>query len=167
MAAELETFYELVKDIEVAMLVTRRADGHLQSRAMATQKRAAGADLWFVTAKDTAKVRDLEADPRLNLSYYDNKSREWVSVSGTARLVTDREKIRELYATDWKIWFQDEGDPRHGTADDPRLLLIGVDIESAVYLEVDKPKPVVLFQIAKGLLTDATPELGETHRVTP
>ena len=167
MAAELETFYELVKDIEVAMLVTRRADGHLQSRAMATQKRAAGADLWFVTAEDTAKVRDLEADPHLNLSYYDNKSREWVSVSGTARLVTDREKIQELYATDWKIWFQDEGDPRHGTADDPRLLLIGVDIESAVYLEVDKPKPVVLFQIAKGLLTDATPELGETHRVTP
>ena len=167
MATELETFYELVKDIEVAMMVTRRADGHLQARAMATQKRAAGADLWFVTAEDTAKVRDLQADPCLNLSYYDNSSREWVSVSGTARLVGDREKIRELYATDWKIWFHDDGDPRHGTADDPRLLLIGVDIQSAVYLEVDKPRPVVLYEVAKGLLTGGTPELGETHRVTP
>ena len=167
MATELETFYELVKDIEVAMMVTRRADGHLQSRAMATQKRAAGADLWFVTAEDTAKVRDLEADPHLNLSYYDNGSREWISVSGTARLVGDRDKIRELYATDWKIWFHDDGDPRHGTADDPRLLLIGVDIESAVSLEVDKPKPIVVYEIAKGLLTGGTPELGETHRVTP
>ena len=167
MATELETFYELVKDIEVAMMVTRRADGHLQARAMATQKRAAGADLWFVTAEDTAKVRDLQADPCLNLSYYDNSSREWVSVSGTARLVGDREKIRELYAMDWKIWFHDDGDPRHGTPEDPRLLLIGVDIESAVYLEVDKPRPVVLYEVAKGLLTGGTPELGETHRVTP
>ena len=43
----------------------------------------------------------------------------------------------------------------------------GVDIESAVYLGVDKPKPIVLYEIAKGLLTGGTPELGETHRVTP
>ena len=164
---ELEKFYELVEDIEVAMMVTRRPDGHLESRAMATQKRSDGADLWFVTAKDTAKVRNLEADEHINLSYYDNGSREWVSVSGTARLVGDRDKIRELYAEDWKIWFHDEGDPRHGTAEDPRLLLIGVDIESAVYLEVDKPKPVVLYEVAKGFVTGDTPELGETHRVTP
>ena len=167
MAGEIETFYDLVEDIEVAMMVTRRPDGHLESRAMATQKRAAGADLWFVTARDTAKVRDLRADPHVNLSYYDNGSREWVSVSGIATLTDDREKIRELYAKDWAIWFHDDGDPRHGTADDPRLLLIGVEIEAAVYLEVDKPRPVVLYEIAKGFATGATPELGETHRVTP
>jgi general stress protein 26 len=55
--------------VEIAMMTTRRADGHLQSRAMATQKRAAGADLWFVTLDNTAKLRDLEADPHINLSY--------------------------------------------------------------------------------------------------
>jgi hypothetical protein len=76
--------------------------------------------------------------------------------------VGDREKIRELYATDWKIWFHDDSDPRHGTADDPRLLLIGVDIESA-----DKPRPIVLYEVAKDLLSGGTPERGETHRVTP
>ena len=167
MDTELRKFYELVEDIEVAMMVTRRPDGHMESRAMATQKRADGADLWFVTAKDTAKVRELEADPRINLSYYDNGSREWVSVSGTASLTDDRQKIRELYAEDWKIWFHDEGDPRHGTADDPRLLLIGVEIVSAVYLDVDKPRPVAAFQVAKAFVTGDTPELGETHRVTP
>jgi general stress protein 26 len=38
------------------MMTTRRPDGHLESRAMANQKRADGADLWFVTAEGTVIV---------------------------------------------------------------------------------------------------------------
>ena len=78
----------------------------------------------------------------------------------------DRQKIRELYAADWKMWFGDEGDPRHGTPDDPRLVLIGVDIHAAVFLQVNKPKPVVLYEVAKGWLTGTEPELGEMHTLT-
>ena len=165
MRPELEQLYEQIDEIEIAMMTTRRPDGHLESRAMATQKRAEGADLWFVSAEGTAKVRDVEADPHLNLAYYKDRTREWVSVSGLATLSRDREKIRELYAPDWGIWFPDEGDPRHGTADDPRFVLIGVNIQAAVFLEVNKPKPVVLFELVKGWLTGETPELGETHRL--
>ena len=51
MKSELEQLYEMVDEIEVAMMTTRRPDGHLESRAMATQKRASGADLWFVAAE--------------------------------------------------------------------------------------------------------------------
>ena len=69
MTTELDTFYEMVEDIGTAMMTTRRPDGHLESRAMANQKRAAGADLWFVTAEGTGKLRSLEADPHINLSY--------------------------------------------------------------------------------------------------
>jgi general stress protein 26 len=50
MKAELEKLYEHIDNIEIAMTTTRRPDGHLQSRGMATQKRADGANLWFVTA---------------------------------------------------------------------------------------------------------------------
>jgi hypothetical protein len=42
MKADLEKFYELAGLIEIAMMTTRRPDGHLESRAMANQKRAAG-----------------------------------------------------------------------------------------------------------------------------
>jgi general stress protein 26 len=162
---ELQTFYELVEELEVAMMTTRRSDGHLESRAMATQKRAAGADLWFVAAEGTGKLSDIEADPHVNLAYYKDRTREWVSVSGLATLTRDRDKIRELYAPDWRIWFGEEGDSRHGTADDPRLVLIGVDIHAASFLDVSKPQPVVLYELAKGLLTGRTPELGETQRI--
>jgi general stress protein 26 len=165
MKQELEKLYSHIADIEIAMMTTRRADGHLQSRAMATQKRALGADLWFVTLDSAPKLRDLDNDPHINLSYYKDRTREWVSVSGIASVTRDRAKIHELYAPDWKMWFPKEGDPRHGTQDDPRMVLIGVDVHAAVFLEVNKPQPVVLFEVVKGWLTGSTPDLGEVHTI--
>ena len=165
MKSELSRLYEHIDDIEIAMLTTRRTDGHLQSRAMATQRRADGADLWFVALEGSQKLADIEADPHVNLAYYKDRTREWISVSGIAHMTRDRAKIRELYAPDWKVWFPDEGDARHGTADDPRMVLIGVDIHAAVFLEVNKPQPVVLFEVIKGWVTGAQPDIGEMHEV--
>src|SRR5690348_7455808 len=95
---DLEKLYTHIEDIEIAMMTTRRSDGHLQSRAMATQKPVEGADLWFVTLEGSPKLRDLAADPHINLSYYKDRTREWVSVSGIARITRDRGKIHELWA---------------------------------------------------------------------
>src|SRR6476620_2012961 len=97
MTTELDTFYEMVEDIGIAMMTTRRPDGHLESRAMANQKRASGADLWFVTAEGTDKLRDIAHDPHVNLAYCNGGSYEWVSASGIASVSRDRSKIRELY----------------------------------------------------------------------
>jgi general stress protein 26 len=132
---------------------------------MATQKRAAGADIWFVTLEGTPKLRDIEGDAHVNLSFYKDGTSEWSSVSGLAVVSRDRAKIRELYAPDWKFWMSQSDDERSGTPDDPRLVLIGVNVHAAVFLEVNKPKPVVLFELVKGFVTGATPELGETHRI--
>jgi general stress protein 26 len=165
MANELDKLHEMIHDLDTAMLTTRRSDGHLVSRAMANQKSASGADLWFVTTEGSAKLDEIAADPHINLAYYKDRTREWISVSGLARVSRDRNTIRELYATDWKAWFPDEGDPRHGTADDPRMVLIGIEIHSAVFLEVNKPQPVVLFEIAKGWVTGTQPDIGTMHKV--
>jgi general stress protein 26 len=162
-ATDLERFYDLIDGIDVAMMTTRRADGHLQSRPMATQKRAAGADIWFVTTTGTAKLDDLSGDPHVNLGYYKPANAEWASVSGTAVPATDRATIRQLYAPDWKLWFPDHGDPRHGTPDDPRMVLIAVTVHAAAFLEVNKPRPVILFELVKGWVTGEEPDLGTTH----
>jgi general stress protein 26 len=162
---ELKKFYEMVEAMEITMMTTRRRDGHLESRAMATQKWVPGADLWFVTTENTSKLRDIEHDPHVNLAYYKDRSREWISVSGLAGISRDRETIRQLYAEDWRIWFPDEGDPRHGTPDDPRMVLIGVDVHAAMFLEVDKPQPLVLYEMVKGWVTGSDPDIGQMHRL--
>jgi general stress protein 26 len=166
MTTELEKFYAAIESIDTAMMVTRRADGHLRARAMANQKRAGGADLWFVTREGSAKLADLAQDAHLNLSYYRDSNREWVSVSGTAIISRDRDKIRELYQPDWKVWFAEEGDPLQGTPNDPRMVLIGVTVHAAEFLEVNKSRPVLLFELVKGWVTGTEPEFGEMHHLT-
>jgi general stress protein 26 len=165
MAGSLEELYGHIEDIEIAMMTTRRRDGHLRSRAMATQKRAAGADLWFVTLGDSAKVDDLRHDSHVNLTYYKDRTREWVSISGVAALTHDRARIRELYASDWAAWFPKGDDPRHGTPEDPRMELIAVTIHGAEYLVVDQPQPVVLYEVVKGWLLGTTPDVGEMKHI--
>lgn len=162
---ELQKFYTAIESLETAMMVTRRPDGHLRARAMANQKRAGGADLWFVTAEGSAKLQDLEHDPHINLSYFRDSNREWISVSGTAVISRDRDKIRELYMPDWKIWFGDEGNPLDGTPNDPRMVLIGVTVHAAEFLEVNKPAPVLLFELVKGWVTGKEPDIGEMHHI--
>ena len=55
--------------------------------------------------------------------------------------------------------------PRHGTPDDPRIVLIGVTVHGAEFLEVNKPRPVMLFELVKGWATGSEPELGEMHEL--
>lgn len=162
---KLQKLYALIDEIETAMFTTRREDGRLVSRPMATQKRASGADLWFVTMRGSEKLDELRHDAHVNLAYYKDRTREWVSVSGRARIVDDRAKIRELYRPDWRAWFGDEGGANDGTPDDPRMILIAVDVEMAMFLEVNKPQPVVLFEVVKGIVTGKRPKVGEPERV--
>lgn len=165
MAEDLQDLYDRIDDIGIAMMTTRRPDGHLVSRAMATQgKRHPGADLWFMTTVDSGKLAELEAEPHVNLAYYKDSTREWISVSGLAHVTDDRARIHALWASDWKAWLPEEGDPRHGTPDDPRIVLIGVDVHSALYFEA-RSKPVVLFELAKGWAMGKEPDVGEMHRV--
>ena len=163
---KLDDLYDLIDGIEVAMFTTRRADGQLVSRPMQTQERENGVDLWFMTNVETHKLDDLMADPHVNLAYYKDKSREWVSVSGIATVSTDRDLVRELYKADWRAWLGDEGGERDGSENDPRIALILVDAQSVTYMKVTKPRPVVLFEVAKAMVTGSPPDVGNIRNVT-
>jgi general stress protein 26 len=166
LSKKLEDLYDLIEGIEIAMFTTRRADGRLVSRPMATQTQAQGSDLWFVTDIESNKLDELNFDPNVNLAYYRDGSREWVSVSGTAMVSQDRMAIHELYQPDWKAWFGDEGGQRDGGPDDPRLALILVEVDSVTYLKVDKPKPLVLFEVVKGMVTGSPPNVGKQRELS-
>ena len=165
-ARKLDELYALIDGIEIAMFTTRRPDGHLVSRPMATQERVTGTDLWFVTDVASHKLDELQSDAHVNLSYYNLKSREWVSVAGTALVTQDRNMIHELYKPDWKAWFGDNGGAENGGPDDPRLALILVEAHSVEYLVTTKPRPVVLFEVAKAMLTGTPPNVGEQRTLT-
>ena len=163
---KLDDLYKLIDGIDIAMFTTRQRDGQLVSRPMSTQARVYGTDLWFVTDIHTHKLEELTSDPHVNLGYYNSTSREWVSVSGTATVTQDRKRIEALYKPDWRMWFGDEGGEYDGSATDPPIALILVEAQSVVYQVTTKPRPVVLFEMARAFVTGAPPRVGEIREVT-
>ena len=163
---KLDDLYTLIDGIEVALKTTRRPDGHLVSRPMQTQERTSGTDLWFMTNLESQKLEELATDPHVNLAYYKNRTREWVSVSGTAIISRDKRLIHELYKPDWRAWLGDQGGERDGGPDDPRIALLLVEAHSVVYLKKDRPMPAVLFSIVKGMVTGEPPKTGDLRELT-
>lgn len=113
---------ELIKDIEVAMLTTIAEEG-LVSRPMKTQEVEFDGDLWFLTKKDTGKFHELLRDSRVNVAYADNS---FVSIRGKAEIVEDRDKLKEFWNAAYEKFLET-------SADDPNLILIKVEAETAEY----------------------------------
>ena len=145
---------ELVKDIQIAMLTTQEADGTLRSRPMATQNKKLDRFLWFFTAIDSSKSQEVAEEPSVNLSYADPKSSRYVSISGRAKVVRDRQKAEELWTPFVKAWF-----PKG--LEDPDLGLLRVTVDQAEYWDAPSGKAVALFGLAKSLLTGRPLYQGE------
>jgi general stress protein 26 len=162
---KLDDLYALIDGIEVAMFTTRRPDGHLVSRPMQVQERSAGTDLWFMTNIESHKLEELEADPHINLGFYKDRTREWVSLAGTANVSQDAKLIHELYKPDWRMWLGDEGGARDGGPDDPRIAIVLVEAHSVTYSKQNRPTPVVLFELAKGMITGSPPNVSDLREL--
>jgi general stress protein 26 len=150
---------ELIEDIKVGMLTTADADGTLRSRPLQTVGVDDDCTLWFFTSQTSPKVNEAQADAgRVNVSYASPGKQDYVSVSGRATLVRDREKMRNLY-TKWVDVFFPKG------LDDPDLALMRIEIEKAEYW--DSPGTAVgrLYALAKGLATGKTDAVGENRKI--
>jgi PPOX class probable F420-dependent enzyme len=143
---DIEKLRDLIKGIRVAMLTTVDEDGSLRSRPMATQKDDFEGELWFFTGADTAKTGEIARDQRVNLSYADPDDERYVSLSGTAELVRDRAKAKELWNPFLKAWFP-QG------VDDPNLVLLRVSVDKAEYWDSPSSKMVQLAGFLKAMAT--------------
>lgn len=121
-----EKLQHLVRDIDVAMITTVTPDGALHSRPMATREFTADGEIWFFTADDSAKAADLALEHGVNVTYSDPKHQRFVSITGNATIVHDREHAKALWQPSLKAWLP-QG------LDDPHLALICVRIETAEY----------------------------------
>ncbi|HUQ80525.1 MAG TPA: pyridoxamine 5'-phosphate oxidase family protein [Gemmatimonadaceae bacterium] len=101
----------MMRDLDFCMLTTTSDDGRLHSRPMSNNGEVEfDGDVWFFSAADSRKVEEIEDDPEVELSYSDTKRFLFISMSGTAAVVRDREKKRELWVEDLERWFEDGPD---------------------------------------------------------
>ena len=92
--AALAKVAEMVGDARFAMLTTKEKDGTLRSRPMATMQLDSEGNLWFFTSLSSPKIEEAQPDQQVNLSYARTDKYDYLSISGSAELVHDKEKSR-------------------------------------------------------------------------
>jgi general stress protein 26 len=147
-----------IKAIRFAMFTTVDKHGHLIGRPMTNQDTDADGNLWFYTSTETDLWENIVAQPQVNLSFANPEENVYVSISGRAERVVDREQIKAMWNPAVQAWYP------HGP-DDPHVMLVKVVSDTAEFWDSNSSSMVQLFKMAKAVLTGTTPEEGEHGRI--
>lgn len=137
---------DLMSRAKVAMLTTTTADGRIVSRPMALQGTEFDGDLWFFTYETSAKARQINAHPEVNVAFTDTTGHSWTSLAGRARLVHDQERAKSLWAKPLQAWFPD-GLQTEG------LVLLKVEADTAEYWDGPSSTIAYIAQAARAAVT--------------
>jgi general stress protein 26 len=124
----------------------------LHSRPMGAFARPPEGAIYFCSDERAHKDEEIRQYPRVSLAFADTGGQKCLSVSGTAQVLSDREKIKELWAIPAKVWWK--------TPNNPNIRLIRVTPIEAEYW--DAPGNLVSsFWVAFALMTGGYPQVGE------
>jgi general stress protein 26 len=154
--------YEILKDFSTAMVVTVTSQGGLKSRPFhLASVEEIGGEVWFLTGRDAHLVQEVEENPEV-LLVFQNENSAYLSIRGEAHVVQDRAKVRELWKKPYQVWFP-------GGAEDPEIVLIGVNLTGAEYWDQRGLNRLeYLFQATKAYVKGEKPHLAgeEQHAKT-
>ncbi len=155
---EKQKVWELIKDVGIALMVTQ-TDGGLRGRPMAAVNKSFDGELWFASRDETPKIGEIAGESHVLLAYSEPKSQNYVSVAGSARIVHDSAKVKELWSEGLRVWF-----PKG--PDDPGIALICVTVDSAEYWDSPSSKWLYAYGYAKARLTGEPPrDVGQNKIV--
>ena len=151
-----QKIWNLIKDIKVGMLVTH--DDHMpHARPMHIVQDAYDGTLWFFTPRNAEKVAEAKKDRDVCISFSDQDSGVYVSLSGKARLTDDRALIEKYWNPFVGAWFE-QG------KDDPEVALLEVKVEFGEHWQAKESKVFQLFEVAKAKIKNEKPNLGENEK---
>ena len=106
-SSDIKKVAKMMKDLDFCMMTTRSENG-LRARPMSNNGEVEfDGDVWFFSAADSRKIRDIESDAEVHLSYSDIENFVFISMGGEASIVRDVDKKRELWIEELERWFED------------------------------------------------------------
>jgi general stress protein 26 len=140
----IERIRDMVDKAETCFFCTAVSRGSSgATRPMAVQKVDGDGTLWFLSAADSHKNRELEEDPAVRLFFQVSEHAGFMTLTGRARITRDRRKIRELWSPILKTWFT-EGE------DDPRITVIAVSPTGGYYWDNKHGKAIAGIKMMVG-----------------
>lgn len=125
----IEEVVALAREHGVAA-VANVVDGKPWVRALTTARVTDDLELFFATYEWSNKVKQLEADPHVCLTYLDNKGRD-ARIFGTAEFLRDQESKDWLWEEAWAQYFA-------GEKDDPAYIIMKVTPEKVEFRDADR-----------------------------
>jgi len=146
---------KLLRDFDTGVLVTKTGRGDLHGRPMDIARVEEDGCLYFSASLQSPKVEEIRNDAKTGVFFQND--RQWVSLSGHAEVIRDRQLIDELWQESWKVWF-----PK-GKAS-PELCLIRVVPESGEYWDVSGGRGVeFMFEAVKAYVRGKKPQLPDAE----
>jgi general stress protein 26 len=147
--------WDLMKKIGFAMLVTADGD-RLRARPMSACLERDNNTIYFLADARRHKDEEIARNPNINLSFADPGSMKYVSITGKAVVSNDRTKIKELFSTPAKAWWN--------SADDPNIRILKITPDDAEFW--DSPGAVISYvKMAAAAVTGNRPDLGDNRKV--
>lgn len=155
-SASISKVTDIINDSHIGMFTTLNEAGALVSRPLAVQDVQDDGDMWFFTSANSSQVAHVRANPAVNVSF--GRRTEWVSVAGTADVVTDRQKIHDMWNQVVEAWFPDGPDT-------PEVVLLHVHSDSAEYWTSPGGTAATVLQWIKAKVTHSRMSVGESGTV--
>jgi general stress protein 26 len=149
-----DLFWDRLDDVPAGMLA---AEG-LRPVPMAHIARRDDGAIWFISAAGTPMVDAAQTGSRASYITACSGGNLYARVDGTLAVERDANKVDELWSPFAAAWFEE------GRKDDDVRLLKFTPIEAEVWGTDGQAK--FLYEIAKGNLTDSTPDAGVHGTIT-
>lgn len=152
---DLSKVWKLVEKIGFCMLTTA-SGSDLRARPMSAHAEEIESAIYFLTDVASHKGDEIARHPNVCLAFADSKGQKYVSISGTAEVQNDREKIHDLWATPAKAWWDN--------VDDPSIRVLKITPSSAEYW--DSPGTVISYiKMAAAAVSSSRPDMGDNAKV--
>ncbi len=148
--------WELMEKITFCMLSTRVGED-IRARPMAAHVEPIENAIYFLTDVASHKDEEIEHRNNVGLSFADTKGQKYVSVTGDAEVSNDRDRIRELFSTPAKAWWEGP--------EDPSIRVLKITPKYAEYW--DSPGTVVSYvKMFAAAVSNTKPDMGDNAKVS-
>jgi general stress protein 26 len=152
---EHEKVWDLAEKIGFCMLTTQSGTD-LRARPMAAYAERLENAFYFLTDVASHKDEEIARYPNVCLAFADSKGQKYVSISATAEVQNDREKIRDLWATPAKAWWD--------SPEDPSIRVLKITPSAAEYW--DSPGTFISYiKMAAAAVSSSKPDMGDNAKV--
>ena len=152
----LHKLKDLIEDIKVGMMLT--GDNHpISAVPMTTKKVEDNGNIWFLSGLTSEHNTNIAKNVNVQLLYSHPGEMKFLSVSGKASIITDKEILTDLYSKIDDAWFTG--------VDDPNLTAIKFNPEEAYYWDTKTNKYISLFKIGMSVFNDEKADVGEKGKL--